>query len=61
MNRSRTEDLRADFTQVMFTLDGGGPWMCRIPEDQWPGADHPEVIDQIKLDFMGTWGDRISC
>jgi G3E family GTPase len=48
---------RAD-RQIMFTLNGGGPWMCRVPEDEWPGGGDQEVIDAIKLDFMGEWGDR---
>ncbi|AFR95285.2 cobalamin synthesis protein [Cryptococcus neoformans C23] len=43
---------------IMFTLNGGGSWMCRIPESEWPGGDDQEVIDAIKLDFMGPWGDR---
>ncbi|WVQ75149.1 hypothetical protein IAR50_004758 [Cryptococcus sp. DSM 104548] len=43
---------------IMFTLNGGGPWMCRVPESEWPGEDDQEVIDAIKLDFMGPWGDR---
>lgn len=42
----------------MFTLNGGGPWMCRVPEIEWPGGDDQEVVDAIKLDFMGPWGDR---
>jgi G3E family GTPase len=45
--------------QVMFTLGGGGPWMCTVPESEWP-TDDPEVIEAIKTDFMGTWGDRKS-
>lgn len=45
--------------QVMFTLGGGGPWMCTVPESEWP-TDDPEVIEAIKTDFMGTWGDRES-
>jgi hypothetical protein len=44
-------------SQVMFTLGGGGPWMCTVPESEWP-TDDPEVIEAIKTDFMGTWGDR---
>lgn len=32
--------------------------MCRVPESEWPGAGDQEVIDAIKLDFMGEWGDR---
>jgi hypothetical protein len=32
--------------------------MCRVPEEEWPGAGDQEVIDAIKLDFMGEWGDR---
>jgi len=32
--------------------------MCRVPEDEWPGGGDKEVIDAIKLDFMGEWGDR---
>lgn len=43
----------------MFTLGGGGPWMCTVPESEWP-TDDPEVIEAIKTDFMGTWGDRTS-
>jgi len=43
----------------MFTLGGGGPWMCTVPETEWP-TDDPEVIQAIKTDFMGTWGDRKS-
>lgn len=43
----------------MFTLGGGGPWMCTVPETEWP-TDDPEVIEAIKTDFMGTWGDRKS-
>ena len=42
----------------MFTLSGGGEWMCKVPESEWPGAGDQEVIDAIKLDFMGEWGDR---
>ncbi|WVO13634.1 hypothetical protein L204_101255 [Cryptococcus depauperatus] len=45
---------------IMFTLNGGGPWMCCVPEDEWPGGGDKEVIDAIKLDFMGKWGDRES-
>jgi hypothetical protein len=45
--------------RVMFTLGGGGPWMCTVPESEWP-TDDPEVIEAIKTDFMGTWGDRMS-
>ena len=44
--------------QVMFTLGGGGPWMCTVPESEWP-TDDSEVIEAIKTDFMGTWGDRM--
>lgn len=43
----------------MFTLGGGGPWMCCTPESEWP-TDDAEVIEAIKLDFEGTWGDRKS-
>lgn len=43
----------------MFTLGGGGPWMCTVAESEWP-TDDPEVIESIKTDFMGTWGDRES-
>ncbi|WRT70147.1 uncharacterized protein IL334_007141 [Kwoniella shivajii] len=43
---------------VMCTIDGGGPWMCRIPENQWPSDGDQETVDAIKLDFMGEWGDR---
>jgi len=43
----------------MFTLGGGGPWMCTVPESEWP-TDDTEVIEAIKTDFMGTWGDRRS-
>jgi hypothetical protein len=32
--------------------------MCRVPESEWPGGGDPEVIEAIKLDFMGEWGDR---
>jgi len=31
--------------------------MCTVPENEWPTED-PEVIEAIKTDFMGTWGDR---
>lgn len=41
----------------MFTLAGGGPWMCVTPESEWPTED-PEIIAAIKTDFEGTWGDR---
>ncbi|OCF61360.1 cobalamin synthesis protein [Kwoniella mangroviensis CBS 10435] len=53
-------NLHGEWSQagVMCTIDGGGPWMCRIPEDQWPGGGDQETIDAIKLDFMGEWGDR---
>jgi hypothetical protein len=34
--------------------------MCRVPESEWPGGGNPEVIEAIKLDFMGQWGDRES-
>jgi len=44
--------------QIMFTIGGGGEWMCRVPEEEWPGAGDKEVIDAIKLDFQGEWGDR---
>ena len=33
--------------------------MCTVPESEWP-TDDPEVIEAIKTDFMGTWGDRMS-
>jgi hypothetical protein len=33
--------------------------MCTVPESEWP-TDDPEVIEAIKTDFMGTWGDRRS-
>ena len=33
--------------------------MCTVPETEWP-IDDPEVIEAIKTDFMGTWGDRES-
>ena len=33
--------------------------MCTVPETEWP-IDDPEVIEAIKTDFMGTWGDRKS-
>jgi hypothetical protein len=33
--------------------------MCTVPESEWP-TDDPEVIEAIKKDFMGTWGDRES-
>lgn len=32
--------------------------MSRVPEDEWPGGGDQEVIDAIKLDFLGEWGDR---
>lgn len=44
---------------MMFTLGGGGSWMCCTPESEWPTED-PEVIAAIKTDFEGTWGDRKS-
>lgn len=31
--------------------------MGTVPETEWP-TDDPEVIEAIKTDFMGTWGDR---
>ncbi|WVR07615.1 hypothetical protein IAU60_004657 [Kwoniella sp. DSM 27419] len=43
---------------VMCTIEGGGPWMCVVPEDQWPGGGDRDTIDAIRLDFMGEWGDR---
>ncbi|WVQ66915.1 uncharacterized protein L199_005106 [Kwoniella botswanensis] len=53
-------NLHGEWSQagVMCTIDGGGPWMCKIPEDQWPGGGDQETTDAIKLDFMGEWGDR---
>ena len=42
----------------MLTVDGAGPWMCRIPEDEWPGSDRPEMMGLIKKDFQEPWGDR---
>ncbi|ORX35860.1 putative cobalamin synthesis protein [Kockovaella imperatae] len=42
---------------VMFTLTGGGPWMCEVPEDEWP-TDSDEIKEQIRSDFEGEWGDR---
>ena len=46
---------------IMYTLTGGGPWMCCVPEEEWPANGDKEVIEQIKLDFMGEWGDRKCC
>lgn len=46
--------------KIMFTLSGGSPWMCAMPEDQWPTED-PETIEAIKSDFEGPWGDRKFC
>ncbi|WWC91819.1 uncharacterized protein L201_006766 [Kwoniella dendrophila CBS 6074] len=53
-------NLHGEWSQagVMCTIEGGGPWMCEIPENQWPGGGDQETIDAIKLDFMGDWGDR---
>ncbi|WVR00112.1 hypothetical protein IAU59_007254 [Kwoniella sp. CBS 9459] len=53
-------NLHGEWSQagVMCTIEGGGPWMCMVPEDQWPGGGDQETIDAIKLDFMGEWGDR---
>ncbi|WWC64496.1 uncharacterized protein I303_107106 [Kwoniella dejecticola CBS 10117] len=53
-------NLHGEWSQagVMCTIEGGGPWMCEVPEDQWPGGGDQETIDAIKLDFMGEWGDR---
>jgi G3E family GTPase len=41
----------------MWTLNGGSPWMCAVDESMWP-TDDPEVVQAIKTDFMGPWGDR---
>ncbi|WWC72089.1 uncharacterized protein I206_106049 [Kwoniella pini CBS 10737] len=53
-------NLHGEWSQagVMCTIEGGGPWMCEVPEEQWPGGGDQETIDAIKLDFMGEWGDR---
>lgn len=59
MSTAREETSRLIGAQVMYTLGGGGPWMCTVPETEWP-TDDPEVIEAIKTDFMGTWGDRES-
>ena len=42
----------------MFTLSGGGRWLCTEPEDSWPMAHIPSVKAAIKKDFQGAWGDR---
>lgn len=55
---ARGGDVKLMSAQIMFTLNGGGPWMCRVPESEWPGGGDSEVIEAIKLDFMGEWGDR---
>ena len=54
--RADTGVKQADTAQVMFTMTGGGPWMCAVPEDEWP-TDSDEIKEQIKSDFEGEWGD----
>lgn len=56
--RKRKYNEQMADVQIMFTIGGGGEWMCRVPEEEWPGAGDKEVIDAIKLDFQGEWGDR---
>jgi len=40
----------------MLTLSSGGAWRCTVPEEDW--SDQAEVVEAIKADFQGEWGDR---
>lgn len=41
---------------IMLTLQGGARWRCELDESMWP-CDK-EVVEAIKKDFEGPWGDR---
>ncbi|KAJ1030189.1 hypothetical protein NDA16_001100 [Ustilago loliicola] len=41
---------------IMLTLQGGARWRCELDGSMWP-CDK-EVVEAIKKDFEGTWGDR---
>ena len=41
---------------IMLTLQGGARWRCVLDESMWP-CDK-EVVEAIKKDFEGPWGDR---
>lgn len=41
---------------IMLTLQGGARWRCELDEELWP--QDKEVVEAIKKDFEGPWGDR---
>ncbi|EPS25178.1 hypothetical protein PDE_00110 [Penicillium oxalicum 114-2] len=41
---------------AMLTVGCGGPWFAELPDEAWP--EDPDVIQSIKNDFSGPWGDR---
>lgn len=40
----------------MLTLGCGAPWFVEVPDEAWP--EDRDVVDSIKNDFQGAWGDR---
>ncbi|EST06434.1 Histidine triad (HIT) protein [Kalmanozyma brasiliensis GHG001] len=41
---------------IMLTLQGGARWRCELNEEMWP--QDKEIVEAIKKDFQGDWGDR---
>lgn len=41
---------------IMLTLQGGARWRCELDEELWP--QDTEIVEAIKKDFRGQWGDR---
>ncbi|SPO21090.1 related to Cobalamin synthesis protein [Ustilago trichophora] len=41
---------------IMLTLQGGARWRCELDEEMWP--QDQEIVEAIKKDFEGPWGDR---
>lgn len=42
---------------VMLTLEGGHFWFCLEPESEW-GAPTEDVLNMMRADQEGKWGDR---
>lgn len=40
----------------MLTVGCGGPWFAEVPDEAWP--EDKDVVESIKNDFQGAWGDR---
>jgi hypothetical protein len=51
--------VSGDWSQAgaMLTVSGGLNWFAAVPEEQWPSPSQA-VMDLIKKDFEGEWGDR---